>query len=125
MGRTETIRQSRLRSIIELFDFFEYNDYDRLGYITGYCGGESTLKNAKNSDLKDLLDFLSEKKGNLFKQLKAAAIKAGIVQKDNASLMNTWEIDKLLREQYGVALRDARASHIRKIIHLLQTGEIL
>lgn len=120
---TEKVRKSRLYIIMDLFAFFELKEQDRLDYIITYCGNAS-LKRAKNSDIKDLSDFLTEKKAKLFSELKASAIKAGVSQKSNKDLMDAWEVDKLLQECYGVTLRDAKASHIRKIIHLFNTGEL-
>lgn len=125
MSNTEAIRNSRMHQIIELFDFFELSNDERLMYIMEYCADECTLSKAKCSELKNLLDFLNEQKRVVFNQLKKAAVEVGCVQKDNNKLMDAWEIDRLLHKYWNTSLSAAKVSHIKKVIHLLYTGEIL
>lgn len=125
MSNTEAIRNSRLHQIAELFDFFELSNDERLMYIMEYCSDECTLSKAKCSELKRLLEFLNGQKYYLFKELKSAAVSAGCVQKDNKSLMDAWEVDRLLTQYWNTTLKAAKYSHIKKLIHLLYTGEIL
>lgn len=122
---TQFIRESRLRQILELFNFHELTNDEKLMYIMEYCGDECTLHKAKCSELKELLDFLNREKHKLFSRLREAAVHAGCVQKHRPSLMDAWQADELLMSHWGVSLKNARASHIKKLTHLLETGEVL
>lgn len=122
---TQFIRESRLRQILELFNFHELTNDEKLMYIMEYCGDECTLHKAKCSQLKCLLDFLNCEKRKIFERLREAAINAGCVQQNNRNLMDAWQANELLMSHWGVNLKNARASHLKKLIHLLETGEVL
>jgi hypothetical protein len=125
MSNTEAIRTSRLNQIVELFKFLELNNDEKLLYIMKYCSDECVLCKARCNELKNLLDFLNNEKRKLFSRLREAAVSAGCVQKSNRSLMDTWQIDELLMSNWGRTLKNAKRSHILKLIHLFETGGVL